>query len=129
MIGVPSAGGLRRLPADVRLRVRARPRVVLRRSRGPVITGERVLFTGRVYPAPGRLGLSSGKGVVLEWRDPIRGVWRPVVNAPLRRDGTFTIPWRFALRGLAVPMRIRVPREIGWPLTPGLSRAIVVTPR
>lgn len=128
-VGVPAGGAL--LPARTRTeaRVRVRPRVVLRRVAGPVRTGERVMFTGRIYPAPSRLGLRARKGVVLEWRDPLRGAWRPVVNAPVRRDGTFSIPWRFNLRGLAVPMRARVPAEIGWPLMPGLSRPIKVVPR
>lgn len=128
-VGVPVEGALLPARAEVDARVRVRPRVVLRRVTGPVRAGERVAFTGRVHPAPARLGLRSRKGVVLEWRDPLRGTWRPVVNAPLRRDGTFSIPWRFNLRGVAVPMRARVPAELGWPLMPARSRIITVVPR
>jgi hypothetical protein len=128
-VGVPAGGTL--LPAraarDVRLRVRAR--VVLRRMHASVRTGDTVLFAGRVYPAPARLGMAGRKGVVLEWRDPLRGVWRPVVNARVRPNGTFSVPWRFALRGVAVPLRARVPAEIGWPLLPAVSPRMVVTPR
>lgn len=128
-VGVPAGGALlpARARADVRLRVR--PRITLRRQGGAVRTGERVVFTGRIYPAPARLRLTSRKSVTLEWLDPIRRVWRPVVNAPVRRDGTFSIPWRFALRGVPVPMRARVPAEIGWPLMPALSRPLTVVPR
>ncbi len=128
-VGVPAGGVL--LPARARadVRVRVRPRITLRRQRGPVRTGERVMFTGRIYPAPARLNLTSRKNVTLEWLDPIRRVWRPVVNAPVRRDGTFSIPWRFALRGVPVPMRARVPAEIGWPMMPALSRPLTVVPR
>jgi hypothetical protein len=128
-VGVPAGGTL--LPAraaqDVQLRVRAR--VVLRRMHASVRTGDTVLFAGRVYPAPARLGMAGRKGVVLEWRDPLRGVWRPVVNARVRPNGTFSVPWRFALRGVAVPLRARVPAEIGWPLLPAVSPRMVVMPR
>lgn len=128
-VGVPAGGVL--LPArgerDVQLRVRAR--VVMRRVPRSVRTGDTILFAGRVHPAPGRLGMAGRKGVVLEWRDPLRGVWRPVVNARVRPNGTFSVPWRFALRGVAVPLRARVPAEIGWPLLPAVSQRMVVVPR
>ena len=128
-IGVPAGGRLLPVRArqDVRLQVRAR--VVLRRTHAAVRTGDTVLFSGRVHPAPGRLGMGGRKGMVLEWRDPLRGVWRPVVNARVRPNGTFSVPWRFALRGIAVPLRARVPAEIGWPLLPAVSGRMVVTPR
>ncbi|HMM49640.1 MAG TPA: hypothetical protein PKE32_08545, partial [Miltoncostaeaceae bacterium] len=127
--GVPAGGRLLPVRArqDVRLQVRAR--VVLRRTHAAVRTGDTVLFSGRVHPAPGRLGMGGRKGMVLEWRDPLRGVWRPVVNARVRPNGTFSVPWRFALRGIAVPLRARVPAEIGWPLLPAVSGRMVVTPR
>jgi hypothetical protein len=128
-VGVPAGGTL--LPAraerDVHLRVRAR--VAMRRVPRSVRSGDMILFAGRVHPAPARLGMAGRKGVVLEWRDPLRGVWRPVVNARLRPNGTFSVPWRFALRGVAVPLRARVPAEVGWPLLPAVSRRVVVVPR
>jgi hypothetical protein len=96
-----------------------------------VAAGGRLLFAGRIAPAPRALGLGGRKGVVLEWRDPIRGAWRPVVNARIRPDGTFAVPWRFALHGLTIPMRVTVPAEVGWPLEPVRSRVVSVrvTPR
>jgi hypothetical protein len=128
-VGVPAGREL--LPAradrDVQLQVRAR--VVMRRMRASVRTGDTVVFSGRVHPAPGRLGMAGRKGVVLEWRDPLRGVWRPVVNARVRPNGSFSVPWRFALRGVTVPVRARVPAEIGWPLLPAVSQRMVVVPR
>jgi hypothetical protein len=56
----------------------------------------------------------------------VRRAWRPVVNAQIRRDGTFAIPWSFTLRGLRIPMRATVPAEVGWPLLPIRSRVITV---
>ncbi len=88
-----------------------------------------MLFSGRLFPAPADIGLGSRKGIVLEWRDPLRRTWRPVVNARIRRDGTFAIPWAFNLRGLTIPMRVSVPTEVGWPLLPVRSGVIAVTVR
>ena len=79
-------------------------------------SGTEVLFTGRLRPAPGDIGLGSRKGIVLQWLDPVRRSWRPVVNARIRRDGTFSVSWRFGIRGLTIPMRVVVPEEVGWPL-------------
>ena len=126
-VGVPV--GRRLLPArpsaDIRLEVR--PEVSLSASATVATSGTEVLFTGRLRPAPGDIGLGSHKGVVLEWLDPVRKSWRPVVNARIRRDGTFSIPWRFGIRGLTIPMRVAVPEEVGWPLLPARSRVIRVT--
>ena len=65
-------------------------------------------------PAPADIGLGSRKGVVLEWptRPPDLAAGRQRAH---RRDGTFAIPWSFALRGLTIPMRASVPTEVGWP--------------
>jgi hypothetical protein len=130
-IGVPVQGRLlpERPSADVV--VRLRPVVELSASATMVAAGGRLLFAGRIAPAPRALGLGGRKGVVLEWRDPIRGAWRPVVNARIRPDGTFAVPWRFALHGLTIPMRVTVPAEVGWPLEPVRSRVVSVrvTPR
>jgi hypothetical protein len=134
----PQAGGLLRVgvpvgrrlfpvrpSADVRLEVR--PDVSLSASSTVATSGTEVLFTGRLRPAPGDIGLGSRKGIVLEWLDPVRISWRPVVNARIRRDGTFSVPWRFGIRGLTIPMRVAVPEEVGWPLLPARSRVIRVT--
>ncbi len=125
-VGVPV--GRRLLPArpsaDIRLEVR--PDVSLSASTTVATSGTEVLFTGRLRPAPGDIGLGSRKGIVLQWLDPVRRSWRPVVNARIRRDGTFSVSWRFGIRGLTIPMRVVVPEEVGWPLLPARSRVIRV---
>ena len=125
-VGVPV--GRRLLPArpsaDIRLEVR--PEVSLSASTTVATSGTEVLFTGRLRPAPGDIGLGSRKGIVLQWLDPVRKAWRPVVNARIRRDGTFSVSWRFGIRGLTIPMRVVVPEEVGWPLLPARSRVIRV---
>jgi hypothetical protein len=128
-IGVPAGRELlpsRGVPAVV---VEVRPRVRLAASTSATAAGQEVVFTGRLVPAPADIGLGSRKGVVLEWLDPVRRTWRPVVNARIRADGTFAIPWSFALSGLTIPMRASVPTEVGWPLLPVQSGVIRVTVR
>ncbi len=128
-IGVPAGRELlpsRGVPAVV---IEVRPRVSLAASSSSAAAGQEVRFTGRLVPAPADIGLGSRKGVVLEWLDPVRGTWRPVVNARIRADGSFAIPWSFALRGLTIPMRASVPTEVGWPLLPARSGVIRVTVR
>jgi hypothetical protein len=95
-------------------------------SRTLARAGGQVVFAGRVTPAPRTLRISAAKGVVLEWRDPVRRAWRPVVNARLRPDGTFTIPWTFGVAGLTIPFRAVVPSEVGWPLLGARSRVVTV---
>lgn len=128
-VGVRTGGRLlpRRPSADLRLEVR--PRIRLSATATRVGVGEEVLFTGRVTPSPRDLGLGDRKGVVLEWLDPVRQVWRPVVNARMRADGTFAIPWSFGLSGLTIPMRVVVPDELGWPLLPVRSGVLRVEVR
>ena len=46
------------------------------------------------------------------------------MNARIRGDGTFSIPWTFGLGGLTIPMRVVVPAEVGWPLLPVRSGVI-----
>lgn len=123
-VGVASGRLLlpRRTPVDLRLEVR--PVVALSASSTSVSVGEQVLFSGRLRPSPADLGLGSRKGIVLEWLDPVRHIWRPVVNARIRSDGTFAIPWTFGLGGLTIPMRVVVPEEVGWPLLPVRSGVI-----
>ena len=117
----------RRASVDVRLEVR--PTVGLGASSTGVAVGEQILFSGRLRPSPSQLGLGSRKGIVLEWLDPVRRIWRPVVNARIRGDGTFSIPWTFGLGGLTIPMRVVVPTEVGWPLLPVRSGVIRVRVR
>jgi len=133
----PNAGGAVRvgvavgrelLPrrANAALRLEVRPRLDLAASASVVFAGGTVLFTGRLSPGPGDLGFGSRKTVVLEWRDPLRRAWRPVVNARLREDGTFAIPWAFNLQGLTIPVRVTVPQDAGWPLLAVTSRTVTV---
>jgi len=89
--------------------------------------GAPVVFRGRIGPPPGASG--GRKAIVLEWLDPFRKVWRPVVNARAKADGSFAIPWRFQARGLTVPFRVRVPRERGWPVEAGTSGTVTVRVR
>ena len=133
----PDAGGVVRvgvavgrelLPrrADATVRLEVRPRLEFAASADTVPAGGTVLFTGRLSPSPADLGFGSRKSVVLEWMDPLRRTWRPVVNARLRGDGTFAIPWAFNLRGLTIPVRVTVPQDVGWPLLAQRSRIVRV---
>ena len=89
--------------------------------------GKPVVFRGRMSPAPGAEG--GRKAIVLEWLDPFRKAWRPVVNARAKADGSFAIRWRFQASGLTVPFRVRVPRERGWLIEPGVSKVVRVRVR
>jgi len=128
-VGVPVGRRLLPVRSVNTLRVRVRPRLLTSASAVLVGMGREVVFAGRLLPSPAALGLGRRKGIVLEWRDPIRGTWRPVVNATVGPDGRFAIPWRFGVRGLTIPMRVSVPGELGWPLTPVRSRVIPVVVR
>ena len=86
--------------------------------------GRAITFKGKVGPAPG-----AAKGVVLEWRDPFRKQWRPVVNGKTRPDGSFAMSWKFQASGLTVPFRVRVPKEMGWPMEAGTSKSVTVRVR
>lgn len=125
-IGVSSLSGLlpARPTADVRVEVR--PRIALAASRARVAAGGRVIFSGRLSPSSKDLGIRAPKGVVLEWLDPVRRTWRPVVNARLRPDGTFAVPWNFGVAGLTIPFRVAVPPEVGWPQLGARSRVVRV---
>ncbi|MGD9696604.1 MAG: hypothetical protein AB7V42_13225 [Thermoleophilia bacterium] len=128
-IGVPAGRTLLPARASHDVRVEVAPRVGLAASTTVAGVGEDVLFTGRLMPTPGSLGFGDRKGVVLEWLDPLRKTWRPVVNARVKRDGTYAIPWRFNLQGLTIPMRVTVPVEVGWPLLPTRSAVVKVAVR
>ena len=125
-VGVASGRLLLPRRAAVDLRLEVRPSVAVAASSTSAAVGQQVLFSGRLRPSPADLGLGSRKGIVLQWRDPLRHIWRPVVNARIRRDGTFAIPWTFGLGGLTIPMRVVVPKEVGWPLLPARSGVIRV---
>ncbi len=86
--------------------------------------GAPVMFKGRVQPAP-----RGNKAVVLEWRDPFRKVWRPVVNAKTKPDGSFVMRWRFQASGLTVPFRVRVPKEMGSPMEAATCKSVIVRVR
>ena len=129
-VGVPAGRKLLPTRTGTGIRVLVRPRIHLTvSSRQAVAFGAPIVFRGLVRPAPALLGGYARKGVVLEWRDPLRHVWRPVVNGRVARDGRFTFTWRFGVKNLTVPMRVRVPIERGWPLGPGLTAAIPIKVR
>ncbi len=123
-IGVAWGGGLLPRRAAVDVRIEVRPTIAVSASNTSPAVGAEVLFSGRLRPSPAELGLGARKGIVLQWLDPLRHIWRPVVNARLRADGTFTIPWTFGVGGLTIPMRVVVPAEVGWPLLPVRSGVI-----
>jgi len=124
-VGVPVADAL--LPASAaQLAVRVRPRLTITASRRVVRAGGRaVVFTGQVAPTPGVLGIAA-KNVVVEWRDPLRGMWRPMVNTRVGATGRVRASWRFNAGGFRVPVRLRLPGEPGWPTDAGISRAVTV---
>lgn len=124
-IGVPVADQL--LPAaPPSLAVRIHPRLVLRTSRRTARAGgPAVVFTGTVAPTPSLLGIAA-KNVVVEWRDPLRGIWRPMVNTRVGPAGRLRTSWRFNAGGFRVPVRLRLPAEPGWPTDAGVSRAVTI---
>jgi hypothetical protein len=129
-VGVPAGRELLPARASAGIRVSVRPLVSLRASRTRALAyGAPVRFTGRLSPAPGLIGGDPKKSIVLEWLDPIRGVWRPVLNARVRRDGGYRFAWRFTAKNLTIPMRVRVPVERGWPLESARSSIARVTVR
>jgi hypothetical protein len=127
-VGVPSGEELFPLRPRTALRVAVRPRIEIRASDLTPAPGQPVTFSGRVLPAPDRVGASS-KAITLQWVDPGRRIWRPIVNARARADGSFSIPWDFRLSGMTVPVRVAVDREGGWPLLPAVSERVMVTVR
>ncbi len=127
-VGIPAGRALIPRTTSPAVRASVATRVVLRTPRGRSARGRSVTFSGRLVPSPARLGGPGRKTVVLEWLDPLRGRWRPVVNGRSRTDGRFSLRWRFGVSGLTIPMRVRVPAERGWPLRPGRSRVVRVTP-
>ncbi|MEW6581780.1 MAG: hypothetical protein AB1416_03375 [Actinomycetota bacterium] len=110
-----------------RNRVVVRPRVRITVSTRRATAGGRpVVVAGRLLPAPRDLPGSPSKRVVLEWRDPLRGEWRPVVDGQASAGGRFRFTWRFGAGGFAVPLRVRVPEELGWPLEPVATPSVTV---
>ena len=127
-VGVPDGSKVVPVPTGPGVAVRLRATVTLMASSNQArAKGAPVVFRGRMSPAPGAEG--GYKAIVLEWRDPFRKAWRPVVNARAKADGSFAIRWRFQARGLTVPFRVRVPRERGWLIEPGVSKVVRVRVR
>jgi hypothetical protein len=122
--------GLVAVHANADLRIRVSPTVTLAASsRTAVALGAPITFRGRVAPGPASIVGKHRKTVTLEWRDPSRRTWRPVVNTTVNGDGTFSIAWRFQARGQRIPMRVRVPAELGWNLEERTSRSITIAVR
>jgi hypothetical protein len=124
-VGVPDGSKVVPVPTGPGVAVRLRTTVTLMASSTQArAKGAPVTFRGRMSPAPGAEG--GRKAIVLEWLDPFRKTWRPVVNARAAADGSFAIRWRFQASGLTVPFRVRVPRERGWLIEPGTSKVVRV---
>ena len=124
-VGVPDGSSVVPIPTGPRVGVHVRASVTLMASAHEArAKGKAIQFRGKVGPAPG-----AAKGVVLEWRDPFRKQWRPVVNGRTKPDGSFVMSWRFQASGLTVPFRVRVPKEMGWPVEAGTSKSVTVKVR
>ena len=124
-VGVPDGSSVVPIPSGPRVGVHVGATVTLMASSHEATAkGAPIVFRGKVAPAPG-----AAKAVVLEWRDPFRRKWRPVVNARTKADGSFTMSWRFQASGLTVPFRVRAPKEMGWPLGAGMSKNVTVRVR
>jgi hypothetical protein len=134
----PSRGGALHVGVDggeeglvpVQLRPAARidllPRLGIRASRRSVRAGGGpVIFDVSLQPSPGVVGVHA-KNVILEWRDPVRGTWRPMINGRVGPSGRARFSWAFNAGGFTVPVRVRLPAEPAWPTGPAVSRAIAV---
>lgn len=130
-VGVPLGGGRLAIPVTaVPARILVRPRVSLNASTTAAVAGgSPLVFTGRVAPGPGTLKGTARKRVVLEWLDPLRREWRPVLNGYADARGRYRFSWRFGVPGFSIPMRVNVPPELGWPFEPALSRVVTVVVR
>ncbi len=124
-VGVPDGSSVVPIPTGPRVGVHVRASVTLMASSHQASAkGKAIMFKGKVGPAPG-----AAKSVVLEWRDPFRKQWRPVVNGKTKPDGSFAMSWKFQASGLTVPFRVRVPKEMGWPMEAGTSKQVTVRVR
>ena len=124
-VGVPDGSSVVPIPTGPRVGVHVHASVTLMASAHEAqARGRAITFKGKVGPAPG-----AAKGVVLEWRDPFRKQWRPVVNGKTKPDGSFAMSWKFQASGLTVPFRVRVPKEMGWPMEAGTSKSVTVRVR
>lgn len=128
-VGVPADGSLLPRQAEADLRVQVVPTVTLSASsRQATALGAPIVLSGRLTPAPHRVG-ATRKAIVLEWLDPVRGMWRPVLNHTTGADGGFRLSWRFQTPGLRTRLRVKVPAQRGWPLEAGASRSLAITVR
>jgi hypothetical protein len=127
---IVSPSGTTPISANARLVIRMTPLVSLRTSTRTVIAGgDAVVFRGQIAPTATQLGLSEEKRIVLEWRDPVRRVWRPILNDTAAADGTFQVEYQFQAKGQSFPVRVRVPKELGWSFEEGLSPAVGIRVR
>ena len=95
-------------------------------STSPRAGGSPLVVSGRILPEPRVLPGKPTKRVMLEWLDPLRGSWRPVVDAQASADGRFHLSWRFGAGGFSVPVRVAVPDELGWPLVAARTESATV---
>ena len=104
-----------------RITVVLAPTIAWRRS----LRGRVLRIDGSLLPA------MSGKQVVLEWRSPSDGHWRPVAFARTSTAGRFGLIYRFQNPAIAkaVRMRVAVPAERGVPLTATTGKAFTPAAR
>ncbi len=119
----PGAPKVRPQTREIHVRVRAASSI--RASRRRVVNGEAVTFTGRLR---GRYLPAGGKLLELQFFD--RGKWRTFRTfraAP--SDGRWSYTYRFdGTHGTRrYRFRVRIPRENGYPFSPGASRRVAVT--
>ena len=113
----PVGSGLRQTVAW--LQVRPIVRVAVR-----MLQARRVLVaSGTFAPSVG----AGGKAIQLQWLDRTTRRWRPALDGRIRRDGTFRLTYAFRRPGhYAVPVRVVVGTDAGWPYLPVNSRAVNV---
>jgi hypothetical protein len=121
----PGAAKIRPQTREVHIRVRGASSI--RASRRRVVNGESVTFSGRLrggFVPPG------GKLVELQFFD--RGKWRTFRTfRAAASEGRWSYTYRFdGTRGTRTyRFRLRIPKENGYPFSPGASRAARVTVR
>ena len=88
------------------------------------LNGEQVTFIGRL-----RGGWVPAAGKLVEVQFFARGRWRTFATTRAATNGRWRYEYRFdGTRGtVRWRFRARIPREVGYPFTPGTSRAVAVT--